>query len=294
MSSLMDSIRNNTHIINAVPPNINNTIINNISKINLETIINELNQTSLINTNNVTNNTMLNDSIYKNVENSIIIPPIREHIINATSNHLESTSLANNSNYSLINEKNVNNLTSFHETDILENKLDSNNNKTNSVNNTDVLINSTINEKPVLNMTKNKIEPLMIVKHNNNDDLLSLIINILFPIICISIIIYIIYYCIKRRIKRIKNSNTLDHNNLNKVRLKTSSKLSYKKIQNTSSLNIIDPNNMSMSEIKVQNINNENLMSRISAVSSSSVKKKIENKNNNVITGKEEHKKDQN
>ena len=282
----MDSIRNNTHIINAVTPSINNTIITNISKINVETIINEFNQTSLLNTNNATNNnTMLNDSIYKKIENSIINPPIREHIINTTINHLESTSLANNSNYSLINEKNVNNLTSFHETDILENKFDSNSNKANSVNSTDKLINSTIIEKPV---TNNKNEQTIVINqnNNNNNDLLSLIINIIFPLCCLFIIIYIIYYCIKRR----KKSNTLDHSDLNKVRLKTSSKLSYKKIQNTSSLNIIDPNNMSMSEIKVQNINNENLMSRISAISSSSTKKKKENKNNNAITGEEGHK----
>ena len=89
----------------------------------------------------------------------------------------------------------------------------------------------------------------------------------------------------------------MNNNDLNKIKLKTSgSKVSYKKIQNTSNLNIINPNNMSMSEIKVQNIKNVNLMSRSSGSSSSSRRKRDKNTNSrhNNMMGVEGQKKVQN
>ena len=139
------------------------------------------------------------------------------------------------------------------------NKLNHNHNKSNNY------INS--KEKlPILPVNSS-------AKTNNNNKYYSLIIGILCPIIFIIFIFLIIYYLIRRRKKLIIKSTK---NNEKKINYKNPGlKLSYKKIQNSSNLNILNTNNISMSEIKIQNFQNDiNNMLNGPGNSSSSRKRK--------------------
>ena len=294
----MDSIKNNTSIITLVTSDIYNSNLNRISTVIQETMINKFSQantTSTLYTNNIINHTILNKSNV--IEKSIIIPPISDNLINSIFNHIETTSLQNNSfikndNNNIIT--NVSDITYSNETHILNSIFESNNNKTNNKNKQEDLINDGNLTDDIMTNNKNNQSNIINNIQTNSYDRITLILGIIFPLIFILFIIYLIYCCIKRK----KKLNMLDHNDLNKIKLKTSgSKVSYKKIQNTSNNNIINPNNISMSEIKVQNIKSESIISRSSGSSSSSRRKREKNinaKENNMIMGEEGRKEVQN
>ncbi len=125
---------------------------------------------------------------------------------------------------------------------------------------------------------------------NQNNDLFPLIIGIILPIILIIFILLLIFYCVKR-----KKELIIKNDNSNKLNFKN--KRSYKKIHNTSNLNILNTNNISLGDIKSQNYKNEinNILSSSSGSSSSAKRKrgkKIDDNNN--ITTQEKHKEAQN
>ncbi len=128
----MDSIKNKTSIITLVTSDIYNSISNGISTVIQETMINKFNQANTISTLYANNHTILNKSNYNVIEKSIIIPPISDNLINSIFNHIETTSLQNNSfikkdNINIIT--NVSDITYSNETHILNSIFESNNNK---------------------------------------------------------------------------------------------------------------------------------------------------------------------
>ena len=113
--------------------------------------------------------------------------------------------------------------------------------------------------------------------------------SFLLPIIIISIIILICYFLKKKKSKMSQASNF----DLNRINFKNPGlKVPYNKLQNTSNINAgINANNISMSEIKVQNLKDEihNIITNSSGGSNSSGRRKREkkkgSKNNNKIPG---------
>ena len=108
------------------------------------------------------------------------------------------------------------------------------------------------------------------------------------PLLTILLVVFILFcYFVKRR-KRIKSLNINENENEANKPENSGFKSSYKKLQNTSNINVgLNQNNMSMSEIKVQNLKEEihNIISSNSGGSNSSGKRKREkrkslNKNN--------------
>ena len=145
------------------------------------------------------------------------------------------------------------------------------------------------NSKPFLSETVNI--PLINKSINTN---VALFLGILIPIILI-ILVILICYCIKKRLKSKMNSVSSDNINQRNLSNKSKIKQPYNRIQNTSGLNNMDvnPNVLSMNEIKVQNMNidlqhnpNNNISSNSSGSSSSSRRRKREKKkssNNNMV-----------
>ena len=122
-------------------------------------------------------------------------------------------------------------------------------------------------------------------KRDNNDFLLH--IEFIAPI-CLILLILLIYYCIKKRVK--SKSSKIENYNLEQNRNKLSNsgnKQPYNRIQNTSGFNNnlgINPNNLS--EIKVKNMKEE-INKIINSSGSSSGRRRREKKksNNNNIMG---------
>ena len=127
-----------------------------------------------------------------------------------------------------------------------------------------------------INITINKN-----INNYSDDSNISTILGIGLPIL-ISIIL-ILFYFIK---KKIKKTCSKDKKNLDEIQIKNSgSKMSQKEIQNTSSLNILDPNNnISMSDIKILNMKNDlnSILSKrsVDSLSSSGQRKRQTKKNN--------------
>ena len=260
----------------------------------ISTILNSIfhNKSNNINiTYNITS-TILNSIFGNKIKNLTINLPTRTNLLLFNNTKIQSTNFEKSSIIKVNNNTNINNITYYNETDLSDNLLESNINKT--INKKDTTIYNSIIENTFINNSYDLHNQSNIISQVNNTshNILKLIIGIIFPIIFILFLICLIYCCIKRRKKL-----SMNNNDLNKIKLKTSgSKVSYKKIQNTSNLNIINPNNMSMSEIKVQNIKNVNLMSRSSGSSSSSRRKRDKNTNtkHNNMMGVEGQKKVQN
>jgi hypothetical protein len=188
-------------------------------------------------------------------------------------------------------------------------------NKTSNLNNTQIITNNTSSEKPfknnnndtIFNNTNynqttqksisNSIEnsnPLLVNNvegklGKSETNYLILYIEIMVPIFLILLII-LIYCCIKKRIKSKSNKVENDSLDRNKIHGNNSgNKQPYNRIQNTSGFNVgLNTNNLSMSEIKVQNLKDEihNIITNNSGGSNSSGKRKREKRkqgNNNKM-----------
>jgi uncharacterized membrane protein len=141
-----------------------------------------------------------------------------------------------------------------------------------------------------LNISNNPNQSNSILTENKiNFANYTLYIGIICPILLI--IICIIYCFIKRRKKSSMNNHEI--NDLNRINFKNSAqKIPYNKLQNTSGINNVNvnPNNISMSEIKVQNLKDEihDIITNSSGSSSSSGRRKRDKKksgNSNKIPG---------
>ena len=125
------------------------------------------------------------------------------------------------------------------------------------------------------------------------DKNVALFLGIIIPVFLI-ILVILICYCIKKRMKSKMTSISSDNINQKNLSNKSRIKQPYNRIQNTSGLNNmeVNPNVLSMNEIKVQNMNVDlhhnanNISSHSSGSSSSSRRRKREKKkssNNNMI-----------
>ena len=122
--------------------------------------------------------------------------------------------------------------------------------------------------------------------------------EVLFPLIMVILIVILVIYCIKKRKKNQINqeiNNNIDKNGINFQN--SANKTPYNRIQNTSGFNVgLNPNNLSMSEIKVQNLKDEihNIITNNSGGSNSSGKRKREKRkmgNKNVNNSSQENNK---
>ena len=122
--------------------------------------------------------------------------------------------------------------------------------------------------------------------------------EVLFPLIMVILIVVLVIYCIKKRKKNQINqeiNNNIDKNGINFQN--SANKTPYNRIQNTSGFNVgLNPNNLSMSEIKVQNLKDEihNIITNNSGGSNSSGKRKREKRkmgNKNVNNSSQENNK---
>ena len=122
--------------------------------------------------------------------------------------------------------------------------------------------------------------------------------EVLFPLIIVILIVVLVIYCIKKRKKNQINqeiNNNIDKNGINFQN--SANKTPYNRIQNTSGFNVgLNPNNLSMSEIKVQNLKDEihNIITNNSGGSNSSGKRKREKRkmgNKNVNNSSQENNK---
>lgn len=144
-----------------------------------------------------------------------------------------------------------------------------------------------VNSSKSLNISNNSSKSNSILIENKiNANNYTLYLGILCPIILI-LVICIIYCCIKRR-KKLSMNNEI--NDLNRIKFKNSAqKIPYNKLQNTSGVNNVNvnPNNISMSEIKVQNLKDEihDIITNSSGSSSSSGRRKRDKKKSSKIPG---------
>ena len=267
-----------------------NNILSSIPKIS-ETILENKNNSSI---GNIPGSTLLKTK-YEQIssekssipifsKSSYIIPENNNKFLNSQTIHkngLKSSTVIN-SNY---NNTHFDNSSS----DIL---LDKNINISEIINSSGV--NNTFNDSSVVNKTikhrnpffqKNINIPLI---NKTYDSKLVLGLGISIPIILIILIILICYYIKKKK----KSKMTKPNFELNRINFKNSGlKLPYNKLQNTSNINPnMNANNISMSEIKVQNLKEEihNIITNSSGSNSSSRRKREKkrgSKNNNKIPG---------
>ena len=257
--------------------NINGTIFNNLSfEINstsdeisksipesTETNFKEINKSQIIKnisfSNNITYSTLLND-IINNQNDSYINNPDTTTFNKATEFIKENNQIINN---------------------ITTNNINNNYNVTN-------ISNQLINQ----NNTKNAQNKII----DNLDPKFILGLEIFLPIIVIIIVIIFILYCIKRKKKILIQENINNEKNGIKFQNIVNS-TPYNRVQNTSGFNVgLNPNNLSMSEIKVQNLKDEihNIINNNSGGSNSSGKRKREKRkmgNNNVNFSSQENNK---
>lgn len=131
---------------------------------------------------------------------------------------------------------------------------------------------------------------------DNLDPKFILALEIFLPLIILIIIIVCILCCIKRKIKIKMQENINNENNGIKFQNIVNSK-PYNRIQNTSGFNVgLNPNNYSMSEIKVQNLKDEihKIINNNSGSSSSGKRKREKRKtgnNNNINLSSQENNK---
>ena len=257
--------------------NINGTIFNNLSfEINstsdeisksipesTETNFKEINKSQIIKnisfSNNITYSTLLND-IINNQNDSYINNPDTTTFNKATEFIKENNQIINN---------------------ITTNNINNNYNVTN-------ISNQLINQ----NNTKNAQNKII----DNLDPKFILGLEIFLPIIVIIIVIIFILYCIKRKKNILIQENINNEKNGIKFQNIVNS-TPYNRVQNTSGFNVgLNPNNFSMSEIKVQNLKDEihNIINNNSGGSNSSGKRKREKRkmgNNNVNFSSQENNK---
>ena len=274
--------------LNTIPYVQNQTTLNTIDSynLNLTNISNNNNNfsnetifTSLINQNFIDNRTKISSKI-TTLETLINIKDNSE-ITKSLIEQIKSEGIITNYN----NTVNALNNQSFPKSNIETSHINYNSNITK--------INKTFfdNSSNNLNISNNpKQSNSILIENKINSTNYTLYLGILCPIFLI-VIIFIIYCFIKRRKKSRMNNNEI--NDLNRINFKSSSqKIPYNKLQNTSGVNnvSVNPNNISMSEIKVQNLKDEihDIITNSSGSSSSSGRRKRDKKksgNNNKIPG---------
>jgi hypothetical protein len=196
-------------------------------------------------------------------------------ILNSINLYKQNISISNTSNSNSIPEKSSKDYNKQTLNDIISSNMTDNQN----------------NSKPFLSETVNI--PLI---NKSLDRNVALFLGILIPVILI-ILVILICYCIKKRIK--SKMSSISSDNMNQKGLSNQSRIKqpYNRIQNTSGLNNMEanPNVLSMNEIKVQNMNvdlhhnSNNISSNTSGSSSSSRRRKREKKksSNNNMMGQE-------
>lgn len=196
-------------------------------------------------------------------------------ILNSINLYKQNISISNTSNSNSIPEKSNKDYNKQTLNDIISSNMTDNQN----------------NSKPFLSETVNI--PLI---NKSLDRNVALFLGILIPVILI-ILVILICYCIKKRIK--SKMSSISSDNMNQKGLSNQSRIKqpYNRIQNTSGLNNMEanPNVLSMNEIKVQNMNvdlhhnSNNISSNTSGSSSSSRRRKREKKksSNNNMMGQE-------
>lgn len=237
-----------------------NPFLNNLNA----TPINLKNESSEINDKN--NTITIITSLIEN-QNPTILNRINLYKQNITISNSSNSNSNPKKSYKESNNKNLNDIISS--------------NKTNSKNHTKPFLSETINI-PLIN--------------KSIDTNYALFLGILIPVLLI-ILVILICYCIKKRMKSKMDSISSDNINQKGLSNKSSVKQPYNRIQNTSGLNNMDanPNVLSMNEIKVQNMkvdlhqNSNNISSHSSGSSSSSRRRKREKKksSNNNMMGQE-------
>ena len=288
----------NTEKINFNDTSLNIIFMNNQSNIILSSMPKS---DSILETKNFSSLENFTDSSIVKEEYSQIAPEKSSNYIFSESTYF---SKENNNNFlnnqtiqknelqsSIVIDNNYNNNTYFNysSSEIL---LDKNINISHIINNTN--INNTLNETDISNITIKHRNPLfpknisLPLINKTYDSKLVLGLGISIPIIVIILIIFIYYYYKKKKKSKMSQPNF----EFNRINYKNSGlKLPYNKLQNTSSINPnMNANNISMSEIKVQNLKEEihNIITN-SAGSNSSGRRKREkkrgSKNNNKIPG---------
>ena len=228
-------------------------------------------------------------STYNNIKNINNIVT-KQTIINAEKEPMKNKTVYNNLTTEIINKDNVN-ISKIINNTIIDNYLNE------------------LNISNTSNITNNQSKSLVTIPLINKtlDTKLALSLAICLPIILVAIIIILICYCIKRK-KKLKMNSINNNYDLNRIKFQNSGvKQPYNKLQNTSGINVnMNANNMSMSEIKVQNLKDEihNIITNSSGGSNSSGRRKREkkraggsknNKNNNSkLSGQEGNKVNQN
>ena len=270
------------------------TLLNNHNNISIisenNKIINDKNFTfnSIINGKNNTNeskeNLFLNQSYIKNINFSTNINYLNSHVINNNLyNNLTNISNLNNTTHNLNNimiNSTQPNLLNVHHNLRNEKSNKTDHSSSHVIKTPQISIKKNINEKhiknPLVHMHDNKHD----VINESSDTNYVLILGIILPIILI--IIFLIYCFIKKK-KKINENN----NDPNKIRINNSGakKVSYRDVQNTSSLNILDPNNTSMNQIKILNLkNNFNILNNKSSETSGKRKRDRNQNENNKST----------
>ena len=255
-----------------------NTTFNNLSS-DQETLIEEKsNQLDPIDS---TNSFIISQSIYNDSINNNNSPNTQNILSTALettkiNNYIYNTSIMtfNNISSDILIEKNIN---------ISKNI---NNAINNSLNESNISMNSNKNyNRSKTFLPKNLTLPIINKAYDTN---LVLAFGISIPIILIILIILICYFIKKKRKSKISSSSNFD---LNRINFKNPGlkKIPYNKLQNNSNINPnMNVNNISMSEIKVQNLKEEihNIITNSSGGSNSSGRRKREkkrgNKNNKI------------
>lgn len=237
---------------------INSTyIINDISSSNFEFGENDIDKTNKSFT-NIISKTFINNNT--------------NDLINLTNQNIANNQINNKNN---IDTTNVNIISdSIYNKEYINNSI-----LENQINNLSNISNKTNSNKSLSNGIIDNLK--------NMDKKYIIIFEIFFPLILIILIIFFIIYCIRKKKKTQtsqENSQNIDKNGLN---FQKGNKTPYNRIQNTSGFNVgLNPNNNSMSEIKVQNLKDEihNIITNNSSGSNSSGKRKRANRkivNNN-------------
>ena len=310
----MDNLNNSTqNIINnsySQILEITDSLNNNTTNISNNSSIITLANTTLLENNQP--NTILSSELIQskttlynqNYSSTNLIPNSILQINNDNTHSIKSTIYSNIYKSTYINNNIINNL--FNNSTILKTELEpiksseilfetkiNNTNITKTAintttNNLDIELNITSNSSSINNQSKpflpKNINIPIINKTYDTNLVLGLGISI--PIILVILIILICYYIRKKRKAKMSSVSNLDINRINFS--SQGAKLPYNKLQNTSNLNAgMNANNMSMSEIKVQNLKDEihSIITNSSGGSNSSGKRKREkkrgNKNNN-------------
>ena len=296
----MENNENKNSIINTNITNIPSSSILNLNTISygpnqtiLKTIDSySLNLTNISNNNsNFNNETMFNSLINQNLIYNITKTSSEITTLETLIKTIDNTEITK----SLIEKiKSEGNTTNYNNTFNIQ-SIPKNNIETNIINNisniskfNQAFFDNSSNNLNISNNSSQSNSILIDNKFNIGD--YTLYLGILCPIILI-IVICMIYCVIKRRKKSYMNNNEI--NDLNRIKFKNSAqKIPYNKLQNTSGVNnvSVNPNNISMSEIKVQNLKDEihDIITNSSGSSSSSGRRKRDKKksgNNSKIPG---------